>query len=123
MRRCAAFDNNWVREKDVMPWINVAANTASTSRPNNCGECLGITSSSRSLLEYGRAKLQTRFTTINKNPTDKIPRRGRANSQTIGITARSLCTFGGLGSSLTEAINLPFGLRSQLFRFIITALS
>ena len=102
--RCAAFDNNCVREKEVTPWIKVASKTASTSGLSSVIWLLPTTSSIKNFEEYGSTNCASRLTSINRNPSASSQRRGRISFQTSGMMARSLSTLGvfwvGLGSVL-----------------------
>src|ERR1700716_1281536 len=108
IRRCAAFDNDCVSEKEVAPCTNVAANTTRTSGCSLSMRCLLMTVSIRNRLEYGNTKAATRLITISPKPSASSQRRGRISFQTSGRTARSLWTFGGFGVSLTGEFNLLF---------------
>src|ERR1700716_3735315 len=108
IRRCAAFDNDCVSEKEVAPCTNVAANTTRTSGCSLSMRCLLMTVSIRNRLEYGSTKAATRLITMSPKPSASSPRRGRISAQTSGKTARSLWTLGGFGGSLVGEFNLLF---------------
>ena len=67
----ASLESSWVSEKDVMPWIMVAAKTAADQRDQQCVWCLPITLSTRYLVEPGSTRLHSRLMTISTKPSSE----------------------------------------------------
>jgi hypothetical protein len=80
MRPCAAFDSDWVKTNEVVPWIVVAIITTPISGSSRSVLRFAITPSTRNFVEAGRARPATRLTAISTRLIDNRPRWGRAVS-------------------------------------------
>src|SRR5580698_1102593 len=108
IRRWAAFDSNWVSEKEVMPWMRVANSTDRTNGRSNPAWFLPTTLSIRNFDEYGSTNPASLLMTISTKPSPSKARRGRINFQTSGQTAFRRWIFGGFAASWTGALTLLF---------------
>src|ERR1017187_6182941 len=119
MRRCAAFDSNWVREKEVTPWTSVANKTDKTRGRSSPARCLVTTLSIRNFEEYGSTNPASLLITIRTKPSPSNARRGRINFQTSGQTAFRRWIFGGFAASLAEKLILLFASAGLCFASLL----
>src|SRR5450631_1659411 len=91
IKRCPAFESNWVSANEVTPCVAVASSTTRTSFFKSSMWCLAMTKSIRYLVEYGSTNPETRLMIIRKKLKTSSQRRGRTSSQRSGRTARKVC--------------------------------